>query len=194
MLISYFFLTGMVALIQIGTASVDFVIDIFPIVELVMTQLKDYLEDASVIKYVFAGDNDFLWLKRCFFIDIVGGCDVQFVFQNILRTGLFDICFKQVPMPQRKSWYHKYVGLRSKYTSSDAARALEVTYAQNRMGFAALAELFYPGEVIDKDAQVADFRPRALEDDKYQMLIKYARDDVHVLLRIMMYFKGNVSG
>jgi len=183
----------MVVLIQIGTREVDYVIDVFPIIELIKTQLKQILEDETVLKYVYGGDNDFLWLKRCFFINIVNALDIGILFQYILTNGLLNRLLARIPIAQKKPWYHKYIGLRTASTNEISRLSWEREAGKEKFALQKWVELFYPDFVMDKDAQVADFRPREQDDPRYSQLLKYARDDVHVLYRIVLYVKGNVS-
>ncbi|XP_035707335.1 protein RRP6-like 2 [Folsomia candida] len=185
---------GMTVIIQIGTKDVDYIIDVFPVVELIKSSLKDYLEDTSAVKYLFGGDNDIIWLKRDFFINIVNVLDVQILFQLVLQNSLFDTVTRSVPFENRKRWYHNYIGSRSKFTTADEQHQWEKAAGSQPMTFEKLCNLFYPEVDIDKDAQVADFRPRSDHDVGYKKLLRYARDDVHILLRIVIIIKSHLGG
>ena len=169
----------MTCLIQIGTRDVDYLIDCFPVVDLIKTELKIVLEDRGVLKYVFGEANDFLWLKRYFFINVVNAVDVQLLVQQILKTGEFENVSLKIPMAIRRPSYHANIGPRDRTTSLNEAMTMQIRAGQTPMGFEKLVNLFYPNEGIQKDAQVADFRPRPFEDGNYKRLLKYARDDVH---------------
>lgn len=182
----------MTVMIQIGTMTADYILDVFPIIDLIKTELKEYLEDRVGLIYLFGGDNDILWLKRDFFIDLVNVLDVQTIFQIILYDGYLDRAMQGLPIGQRKSWYHKYIGHRTNETTSEQRKNWEQLAAQQPLSYEKVVQLFYPDAEIDKDAQLADFRPRQ-DDDGYDQLIKYARDDVHMLIRIVAVLKKNVS-
>ncbi|CAL8075460.1 unnamed protein product [Orchesella dallaii] len=174
---------GMTVLIQVGTKDIDYLIDCFPVTNLLLTQFKSILEDPRILKWVFGCDNDVLWLKRDFLVQLTSAIDVQILFQEILLSGQLGKATTVIPKENKDAWYTKYIGAGPK------CHEKEINAGKNVLSFEALVELYYPNCEIDKVAQVADFRPRREEDPGYLKLLKYARDDVHVLLKIVESIK-----
>lgn len=87
------------------------------------------------------------------------------------------------------AWYRSLIRNRIKTTTSEERQQWEKRADSQAMTFDKVCGLFYPEAEIDKDAQVANFLPRSADDVNYQKLLKYARDDVHILLRVVMIIK-----
>lgn len=180
----------MTTVIQIGTKSVDYIINYFGICDRIQTDLKEILESPTIIKYVFGCDNDVLWLKRDFNIQLVGAMDVQILFGYILNAGLLDQLASLVPFSHYKDWYKENIGPRTNTTTKQQCERWELDFAKSRCKFDKLALLFFKELEIDKDAQLADFRPR--KTPQYDKLLKYALDDVHVLFHIVSIMQSVV--
>ena len=64
----FIFILGMTVLFQLGTREYDYVINCFPVINQLLTDFKTLIERDDIIKYIFGGNNDVLWMKRDFLI------------------------------------------------------------------------------------------------------------------------------
>jgi len=76
--------TGMTALLQLTVEGHDFIIDPFRMHKNIQTKLKKILEDPNRLKVLCGAQNDALWLQRDFEVYIVGGIDIQILY-NVFR-------------------------------------------------------------------------------------------------------------
>lgn len=176
-------------MLQIGTRYGDFILDATLLHFWIREQLKPYLEDPTIIKVFFGGDNDFLWMKRDFQINLVGVIDLQQVFQEILkskRLGHLIDSIQHGPAWAESFFRRRYLGM-----TGAELETLQLQKSTSKVGFEVFVKLFYPMLKLDKDCQVADFRIR--EGASFEELLRYARDDVHILLKIYYYLKELVS-
>lgn len=180
-------------MIQIGTYDCDYIIDVFPVFDLIMSELKTFLEREDIVKYVFGCNNDALWLQRDFFIYLVSAVDLQDLFQMLLKDGHFDEVTTNIPFQSKKSWYKKYIGDRRNESLPANLRELEASAGSQPHSLEKVVELFYPNLIMDKDAQLADFRPRETKDPSYEKLLEYARNDVNLLLQLVVDLRNAVS-
>lgn len=174
---------------QFATSEWDFVLDVFPLLHEIMTDLKPILEGEISVIYFYGMSQDAVWLKRCFNINVVNALDMQLLMQQLMKTG--DLTRVVKGFLGRAQWFQKNIG---DVNAAPEEREIFIKRkGQNLLSYEAFVTLFFPSVNMQKIAQLADFRPRNPDDVNYNRLLHYARCDVYYLFQISQFFKIKVN-
>jgi len=182
----------MTSLIQVASWKKDYIIDPFSTHETLRSQFKLLMESERTLKILHGAANDVLNFQRCFGINVVHAIDTQILHQCMLqriasRMEMLDM--KSAVKGLNHVWVTRAlkIDIEVLMKKHQYLPQTELSYIQENcnanISFNNFVKIYYPAFESDDITTLADWRLRPL----HPQMLKYARDDVHILLRIFSY-------